>query len=115
MQSAKVVFTLERFPVPSMAQRCWRPSADIYRTATGWLVKLELAGVRAEDLRVEQKDRWLIVTGARRDTQLETGCSCQSLEISYDSFERRFEFPTDLSQLPIRTEFQHGMLLIRIG
>jgi HSP20 family protein len=114
MQTSKVVFTLERFPVPSMAQRCWRPLADVYRTATGWLVKLELAGVRPQDLLVEQKDRWLTVTGTRRDIPIE-GCSCQSLEISYDSFERRFEFPADLSQLPIRTEFQNGMLLIRIG
>ena len=24
----------------------WRPNVDVYRTAAGWLVKFELAGVR---------------------------------------------------------------------
>ena len=28
----------------------WRPNIDVYRTANGWLVKFELAGVRAEDI-----------------------------------------------------------------
>lgn len=105
---------LERFPVPSLAQRCWRPAADLYRTNDGWLIKMELAGVRPEDLQVVAQNRWLSVTGARRDVLLEVGCRCQSLEISYDSFERRFEFPFDLDHAQIQSEFQWGMLLIRI-
>src|SRR5919205_684335 len=27
----------------------WRPRADVYRTPDGWLVKLELAGVRPDE------------------------------------------------------------------
>jgi HSP20 family protein len=105
---------LDRFPVPSLAQRCWRPAADVYRTAPGWMVKLELAGVRVEDVRVEVDGHCLIVSGQRRDLVLETGHSCQSLEISYDSFERRFEFPVDLTQMRVSTQFQDGMLYVRI-
>lgn len=30
----------------------WYPRADIYRSNEGWLVKLELAGVRQEDIEV---------------------------------------------------------------
>jgi HSP20 family protein len=105
---------LDRFPVPQFAQRCWRPAADVYRTGSGWIVKLELAGVRPEDVRVELSGRWLIVSGQRRDVVIETGCSCQSLEISYDSFERQFEFPVDLSQMRVSSESHNGMLYVRI-
>lgn len=104
----------DRFPVPSLARRCWRPSADLYRTAYGWLLKLEVAGVRPEDVQLQTQGRWLIVTGARRDLVLDGDSSCQSLEISYDTFERRFEFPVELTQTSISSEVQNGMLLVRI-
>lgn len=105
---------LDRFPVPSLARRCWRPAADVYRASWGWIVKLELAGVRVEDVQVEILGRRLIVSGQRRDMVLEIGSSCQSLEISYDSFERSFDFPVDLTQVDVSSEFLSGMLLVRI-
>jgi hypothetical protein len=33
--------------------RLWYPSADVYQTPEGWLVKVELAGVSAEDLEID--------------------------------------------------------------
>lgn len=105
---------LDRFPVPALAHRCWRPAADVYRTAQGWLVKLELAGVHPDDVSVKVSGRTLIVSGQRRDMVLETGCSCQSLEISYDSFERQFEFPIELTQANTESEFFNGMLCVRV-
>jgi HSP20 family protein len=30
--------------------RLWYPSADVYRTRDGWIVKVELAGVRADEI-----------------------------------------------------------------
>src|SRR5438045_792618 len=34
--------------VHSCGHNRWCPAADVYRTADGWLVKVELAGVRPE-------------------------------------------------------------------
>jgi len=102
----------DRFPIPTLARRQWRPSADLYRTSDGWLLKVELAGVRPEDVQVQAQGRWLTVSGTRRDIALSSGTRCQSLEIAYDAFERRFEFPADLTEFDARLEFQNGMLLI---
>jgi HSP20 family protein len=106
---------LDRFPVPSLARSCWRPAADVYRTADGWLIKLELAGVRPDDLQIEIQGRRIIIAGQRRDVQFEVGCSCQSLEISYDRFERWFDFPHELSRHEPRIRFEDGMLLVSIA
>ena len=105
----------QRFPAPPLARRCWRPSADCYHTSDGWLLKLELAGVRPEDVQVQHQGRWLIVAGCRRDIVTTSGARCQSLEISYDLFERRFEFPCDLADARITLEFQHGMLMVLVN
>jgi HSP20 family protein len=92
----------------------WRPAADVYRTRLGWLVKLDLAGVRLEDVRLEVKGRRLIVRGVRRDCHVEEGYHYQSLEISYSEFKRQLEFPASLEQARITTEYDAGMLLVRI-
>ena len=34
----------------------WQPRADVYRTPEGWLVKLELAGVRLDEIRLATED-----------------------------------------------------------
>ena len=38
-------------------QTPWQPSADVYRTRDGWLVKFDLAGVKTEDVTVSMRGR----------------------------------------------------------
>jgi HSP20 family protein len=92
----------------------WRPAADVYRHPNGWLAKFDLAGVRPEEIQVRVQGRRLSVRGVRRDCFLEEGCCYESMEISYSSFERQLEFPVDLDNARISTEYQLGMLLVRI-
>ena len=51
----------------------WEPRADVYRTSEGWLVKLELAGVRLDEIRLATEDHRLIVQGTRRDEHCRAG------------------------------------------
>ena len=92
----------------------WCPAADIYRTADGWLVKLDLAGVRPEDLRVAIEGRRLTVSGCRRDCCLSEGCRHYHMEIAYSHFERSLTLPCDLEHARISVEHRHGMLLIDV-
>ncbi len=92
----------------------WQPAADIYRTCTGWLVKLDLAGVRAEDIAVQTCGSSLIVRGSRRDWLLEENPHYHSLEIAYSRFERRIDLPVVVEHAEIVTEYHAGMLLLRL-
>jgi HSP20 family protein len=92
----------------------WRPATDVYRTADGWLVKFELAGVRPEDTELTARGRALRVRGRRRDCAMEPGCRQVHMEISYTRFDRQVELPADLQQAQIETDFRDGMLLVRI-
>ncbi len=92
----------------------WCPAADIYRTCTGWLVKLDLAGVRPEDIAVRTHGRCLIVEGTRRDWLLEERPYYYSLEIAYSRFERCIELPVILEHAELVTEYHAGMLLVRL-
>jgi HSP20 family protein len=93
----------------------WQPSADVYRTTKGWLIKLDLAGVPPEDVEVTLSGNRLRVRGIRRDWCLEESCRCYQMEIAYSQFERHITLPTDLERARIVAEHRHGMLVVRIS
>jgi HSP20 family protein len=99
----------------------WRPNTDIYRMESGWLVKFELAGVRAEDIDLQVLGQRMTVRGVRRDCVLESAQKSgitspvhYRMEIAYSRFERSVELPLDLKQATISTEYRDGLLLVRI-
>jgi HSP20 family protein len=92
----------------------WCPPADVYRIGGGWLVKLDLAGVRTEDVEVHASGRTLTVRGARRDLVIEESAHSYSMEIAYSRFERSIELPQRLEAARITTEYRDGMLLVRL-
>lgn len=100
---------------PSVASHpLWRPAVDVHRTAHGWLIKMELAGVRPEEIQIQTCKQSIIVRGVRRDTQ-QTECDqCYSLEIAYSQFEREISLPCLLEKTQISTDYRDGMLLIQI-
>jgi HSP20 family protein len=92
----------------------WQPAVDVYRTRRGWLVKFELAGVRPEDIELTAHGSHLTVQGTRRDWSAEEGCCHYRLEITYSHFARTLELSCDLDRARISTEYQYGLLLVRI-
>lgn len=92
----------------------WVPSVDVYSGRHRWLVKLDLAGVRPEDVDIEACGRTLTVRGVRRDLSVLEHGQAYSMEIAYNRFARTIELPFDLDRTRIRTEYQHGMVLVNI-
>jgi HSP20 family protein len=95
-------------------REAWRPSADVYQTRKGWLVKFDLAGVRPGDFALEVQGSRLTVHGTRRDCTLEEGCSHYRLEIAYSRFERSLDLPCNLQRAAIATDYRDGMLLVHV-
>jgi len=109
-------------PQPSFFERAprgpvrgpWQPPADVYRTRDGWLVKLELAGVRPDELEIQISGTKLRVSGVRRDFVIREAEHAHSMEISYNRFERTLDFPERLDHCAMETRYQDGMLLVTL-
>ncbi len=93
---------------------CWIPSADVYRTPSGWLVKVELPGVQPDEVEVELVGRELSVRGVRRDMDTKHCVECFQMELIYSRFERKILLPRDLGNTEVDCEFANGLLLIRL-
>jgi HSP20 family protein len=94
--------------------RVWRPDADIYRTADGWIVKVDLAGVSADDLKIIVQDRTLSISGCRRDTFFGEGISYHQLEITYSRFEKTLHFPCSIAGASILRDYRDGLLILHL-
>jgi HSP20 family protein len=92
----------------------WQPQIDIYRSPEGWVIKLEVAGVRPQDVAITVHDSQLCISGMRHDQLVEEGWSHYTMEIAYNRFERRVALPCDLEHASITVEGREGMLLLRI-
>ena len=94
--------------------RLWNPAADVYRTGDGWLVKVDLAGVRSDDVEVRIDGKLLRVSGLRRDSFCGEGVSHYQLEITYSRFEKIIQFPCSIEQAIIERDYRDGLLVLRL-
>ena len=92
----------------------WVPSTDVYVTDGGLVIKIELAGMKSENLEINVEGNRLRISGSRPDCCRATKCSFLLMEISYGPFERYIELPAgyDLSQA--RAAYLNGFLRIDV-
>ena len=94
--------------------RLWYPSADVYRTRDGWVVKLELAGVCPDEIEVRVERATLRVTGCRHDTFYTESISYHQLEITYSRFEKIIDFPCQIEGASVATDYRDGLLILHL-
>lgn len=93
----------------------WLPAADVFQTPDGWLVKVELAGVSAEDIEIDVQGNVLYIAGSRKDRSCAaTGFSYHQMEITYSSFEKTLKFPSNVEGAKVEHNFEDGLLMIRL-
>ena len=97
-----------------VAPRLWYPAADVYQTPDGWVVKVELAGVLADEIEIEVEGNSLCISGSRKDRSCVSGVSYQQMEITYSNFEKTLRFPAPIEGAKVEHVFEHGLLIITL-
>ncbi len=92
----------------------WYPAADVYQTADGWVVKVELAGVSPEDIEIDIQGNVLYIAGCRKDRSCAAGVSYQQMEITYSNFEKTLRFPSTIDGATVEHIFENGLLIITL-
>lgn len=96
------------------ARAHWVPNTDVYTTDNGLVVKVELAGMRSENLEITVEANRLRIAGTRPDGCRAAKCSFLVMEINYGPFESVLEVPPgyDLSQA--KATYLNGFLRIDV-
>ena len=104
-------FGLDRAHPSGAAAHAWQPPTDVYETADAIVVRMELAGVRPEDIEVVLEDeQLLIVRGVRRDPATHGRLAYHQMEIHYGVFHRQVYIPRPVSVEQATARCDHGFL-----
>ena len=88
----------------------WTPAADIYETETGFLIALDLPGIKRDALAIDIDDNRLMVKGVRVVDDTRTRRS----ERPRGKFLRTFAVPASVNQEKIGADYKDGVLQIRL-
>jgi len=93
---------------------CWVPNTDVYQCEQGLVVKVELAGIRKEDLNLVIEGNTVKISGQRLDAGRSGKCRFLLMEINYGAFENTLELPDGYDLCQAKASFQNGFLSIEV-
>src|SRR5436190_22391521 len=114
--SSSVHFVTRSVTGQGSAKAQWVPNTDMYETENGLVVKVELAGMRSDNLEITVEGNRLRISGSRPDGCRAPKCNFLMMEISYGPFESLLTVPPDsgydLSQA--KAAYLNGFLRIDV-
>ena len=92
----------------------WVPNTDVYVTEDSLVIKVELAGMRKEELELTVEGNRLTITGHRPDGCRAPKCKFLVMEINYGSFQSVIELPPGYDLNHAKAAYQNGFLRIDV-
>jgi HSP20 family protein len=89
------------------------PRTDIKETADNYKIEIAIAGVKKEDISIEHKEDYLIVTAEHKETH-EENTTYHLKEIRYGKFKRSFRIPKNVQKDSIQAKFDNGILILTL-
>src|SRR5580700_633933 len=92
----------------------WVPNTDVYSTDEGIVVKVELPGMKSENLEITVEGNRLRISGNRPDCCRAPKCTFLVMEISYGPFESVLELPPGFDLSQAKAVYVNGFLRIDV-
>jgi HSP20 family protein len=90
------------------------PPADIYEDEHHIVLKLEIPGIRQEDLDIQVENNTLSIRGERSLEKEEKEENFRRVERRYGSFYRAFTLPNTVDADKIQAEYENGVLKVKL-
>ncbi len=90
----------------------WHPATDLFETSDEYIIKVEIAGMREDEIQVSVEGSKVVVAGRRSLVNPEG--AFHRLEIPYGDFSTIVELPHDIRREDIEAIYQNGFLTIRL-
>jgi HSP20 family protein len=92
----------------------FNPRADVVEKDGSFEVQMALPGMEREAIKVDVKDRTVVISGERKFKNEEKNAKYHKVETQYGSFTRSFNLPENVNAEGIEAEFKNGILHINI-
>ena len=90
----------------------WHPPTDMFETESGFIVRVEIAGMTENDFSVNYDKNILVILGKR--PTYDTKCAYHRMEILYGDFSTHIQLPDDADVRKASAEYENGFLTIHV-
>ncbi len=99
---------------PAAGLSMWTPAVDIIERDTEYEVRMELPGVRKNDVRITIENNVLTIRGDKKQESDQEEKGYRRIERSFGSFQRSFSLPTTVRSEKIEAAVAEGVLTVRL-
>ena len=98
----------------SLPFTAWTPAVDIFETEKALVLKMELPGIKKEDVHVTIENNMLTVRGERKMEEQVERENYHRMERTYGEFVRSFSLPPFVDGKEIKADFAEGLLRVTL-
>jgi HSP20 family protein len=102
------------FDTPLTDVPAFRPAVDVFEKDGRLVTKIDLPGMKKDDVTVEVADRHLIISGERRSELEEKQDAFYRCEREYGSFYRAVPLPEGVKLEDVKATFADGVLEVSV-
>jgi len=92
----------------------WAPRTDLSETDEAFRIRLDVPGMKKEDITVNLQNNTLTVSGERSSERTEEGEEYVRVERAFGNFHRTFTLPDAVDQENVEASYEDGVLTINV-
>ena len=100
--------------LPNVDSGKYKPPSDVRATDDRLIEIVEIAAMRAEDLKLSLARKKLIVSGTRQLPNIAKACTYQQVEIETGEFRLEYNLPKPVDDAQVAANYQNDILTIEL-
>jgi len=94
--------------------QAWTPALDVHEDKDGYSIRVELPGLKREDIDVSIHDDALVISGERKTETKKEGSEVHRQERFYGKFSRALTLPTAVDGNKVTATYKEGVLTVTL-
>jgi len=92
----------------------WAPALDVHEDKESYTVRVELPGLKREDIAVSLQDDALVISGERKTETIKEDTEVHRQKRFYGKFSRALTLPTAVSGDQVKAAYKDGILTVTL-
>ena len=94
--------------------QAWVPALDVHEDKDSYTIRVELPGMKREDIEVSLQDGALVISGERKSETIKEDTEVHRQERYYGKFSRALTLPTAVSGDQVKAAYKDGILTVTL-
>ena len=94
--------------------QAWAPALEVHEDKDGFSIRVELPGMKREDIEVSLHDGALVISGERHREKICEGTEEHRQERYYGKFSRALTLPTAVAGDKVKAAYKDGVLTVTL-